>query len=850
MNGHASGLIRTPDQRVRVFVSSTLRELAAERRAARAAIERLALTPVMFELGARPHPPRSLYRAYLEQSDVFVGLYGDEYGWVAPGEEVSGLEDEYNLAPDIPMLIYVRRSGHRHPRLESLLARIRDDDRASYVSFASTVELRRLLTSDLATLLAERFAAGGAQRRPPLETTPDGASTALVAPPSPLTPLLGRGKELSRVVKMLTVDGRRLVTITGPGGIGKSRLAIAAAREAGASFPDGVAFVDLASVRDPALVCSSIAAALGIRDTGDAPIRAKVVRALADRRVLLILDNVEQVVDAATELSSLLTSTGVAMLATSRIVLRIDGEQSLALHGLPDAAATELFIERARSNKPDFAVTERDAGHIAAICSRLDNMPLALELAAARIRVLTPAEMVDRLDRALALLVSGNRDRPARQRTLRATIDWSTELLEPEERSLLLRLGVFRKGFDLDAVEWMNDGLSSDAVRSLGALVDGSLVIEHDRGSRAWFTMLATVREYAREQLEKSALLQQTQERHARFFIEMAARVEPELFGRDQGAWMSRVVDAHDEFRATAEHLLATGQWDELAELVWRLYPFLYPFLARGQVGEMGAWLRALLERDRHPSARTLAIAEFVVTSISAWQQSEPRAVEMLEHAAAAFHRSRDRRGESLALTTVAIHLLMRETPDVDAAQRALDHALAIAEEADDRFAIYIAVLVIGRMDVMQGRIPDALRRFDTALDAARSVGDRLRESAVLNHIAWAKLLVGDVAQACDLFREQILISASERHDESMAWALEGIAAVSAARGDTERAGTLVGATDAIRERRGLLASDTYRFHRDFLREISSGPHAAAFEEARRAGRGLDLAAAVELASR
>ena len=287
MNEIATGLIRTPDQRLRVFVSSTLRELAPERRAARSAIERLALAPVMFELGARPHPPRSLYRAYLDQSDVFVGLYWEQYGWVAPGEEVSGLEDEYNLVADIPMLIYVKRSEQRQPRLEALLDRIRDDDRASYVSFATSAELRRLLASDLATLLAERFNAGRAGSRPSLEVAPEAASMALVAPPAPLSRMVGREDELARVVKMLTVESHRLVTITGPGGIGKSRLALAVARDVESSFPDGVAFVDLAPVRDPSKVVGSIASALGIRDTGDLPIGGKVVRALADRRVLL-----------------------------------------------------------------------------------------------------------------------------------------------------------------------------------------------------------------------------------------------------------------------------------------------------------------------------------------------------------------------------------------------------------------------------------------------------------------------------------------------------------------------------------------------------------------------------------
>ena len=200
MTSRAS-VIRTPDQRVRVFVSSTLRELAPERRVARAAIERLALAPVMFELGARPHPPRSLYRAYLEQSDIFVGVYWESYGWVAPDEEVSGLEDEYNLAPDIPMLIYVKRSEQRQQHLQSLLDRIRDDDRASYVAFDDAEDLEALLTSDLATLLAERFDEGGRRQTALLSPSPDAASSEFLRPPTPLTRLIGRETDLHRVVE-------------------------------------------------------------------------------------------------------------------------------------------------------------------------------------------------------------------------------------------------------------------------------------------------------------------------------------------------------------------------------------------------------------------------------------------------------------------------------------------------------------------------------------------------------------------------------------------------------------------------------------------------------------------------
>ena len=359
MHTVAAGGIRTPDQRLRVFVSSTLKELAAERRAARAAIERLALAPVMFELGARPHPPRELYRAYLDQSDIFVGLYWEQYGWIAPGEDVSGLEDEWNLAPKMPKLIYLKRSEHRQERLDELLARIRDDDDASYVAFTDAAELADLVTADLATLLAERFDAAGGRHAPLGEPAAEVFSTEPVRPPSPLTRLVGRERELDAVTRMLADEGQRLVTITGPGGIGKSRLALAAARQVEAAFPDGVVFVDLAPVLDAGLVIAAIANALGIPDTGDRPLAEKLTGALGRRRVLLVLDNVEQVVEAAPDVGALLGGSSASVLCTSRILLRRPRRaERRARTSSARRRPPSCSQERARAVKPDFELTD------------------------------------------------------------------------------------------------------------------------------------------------------------------------------------------------------------------------------------------------------------------------------------------------------------------------------------------------------------------------------------------------------------------------------------------------------------------------------------------------------------
>ena len=313
--------IRTPDQRVRVFVSSTLEELAAERQAVQDAVTRLRLVPVMFELGARPHPPRTVYQAYLAQSQVFAGIYWQSYGWVAPGEQVSGLEDEYQSSAGLPRLIYVKSPApDRDARLTQLLAGITDEGEVSYRQFADPAELQQLVENDLAVLLSERF-----------EMTQPGAGEAPLAGavPVPATPLLGREQETAAVEDLIGREHVRLVTLTGPGGVGKTRLAVEAARRLGPGFADGARFIDLAPVPSADLVSGAIAAGLGL-NTSAGQLITDLESYLRPRRLLLALDNFEQVIGAAPLLAELLgAAAGLVVLVTSRTVLRLSGEHEL-----------------------------------------------------------------------------------------------------------------------------------------------------------------------------------------------------------------------------------------------------------------------------------------------------------------------------------------------------------------------------------------------------------------------------------------------------------------------------------------------------------------------------------------
>ena len=484
--------IRTPDQRLRIFVSSTMKELASARAAARSAIERLRLIPVLFELGARPYPPRDLYLAYLRQSDVFIGIYGQQYGWIAPDQEVSGLEDEYLNAGGLPKLVYVQSPApDRDPRLKEMLSRIQSDG-LSYRGFATGEELSPLIADDLAVLLSERFDLGDEPKERERPSRPL---------PSPASRFVGREREKSLVRDLLTGGDTRLVTLVGPGGIGKTRLALEVGSGLVGKFDD-VVMVALEGVSSADLVVSSIASSLGVPESPGQSLLDLIINYLRPRKMLLIIDNFEQVVAAAGVLGQLITQTDqVSMLVTSRERLHLSGERVVEVPPLqvPEVMdhadvlrrsdAVELFIDRARA-----AGSEQDLDHdqletIAEICRRLDGIPLAIELAASRTKVVGSEELLRRLDRRLSFLTGGPRDLPLRQQTLRSTIAWSHDLLDQSEGRLFARLGVFAAGFSLEAAETVcADGAAPAVLDGIASLVDKSLVRTEDppcMGSRA-----------------------------------------------------------------------------------------------------------------------------------------------------------------------------------------------------------------------------------------------------------------------------------------------------------------------------------------------------------------------------
>jgi predicted ATPase len=464
-------MISTPDQRIRVFISSTLKELENERKAARDAIERLRLTPVLFELGARPYAARELYKSYLMQSHIFIGIYWQSYGWVPEGSQMSGLEDEYRLSQGMPRLIYIKTSsgGKRDERLEAMLVRMKRDD-VSYRYFSDPDELRETIQDDLIVLLSERF----------------GYRTHRYIP-VPKCRLIGRESDLDTALDYIR-SGIRIITITGIGGVGKTRLAI----EVALKSPVEPCWVSLDAVKDDKEVIDTIARSLGVKAGQD-----EIIERFGDRENLLVLDCFEHVIGASAIISEMMASCPrLRCLITSRVPLRIYGEHEICLRPLPTAdRSIELFVEVAKTFSPDFDLNKENSETVRRIVEKLDGLPLAIELAASRTNAYEPKDILLKLGSATELS-NAQRDAPKRHKTLFDTFDWSYGLLDPKTRSLFLKLSEFPGNFTLEDAEKISD----DAFDSLQTLVDNSLIIKE--GDH--YQILGLVRQYANRMMSEN----------------------------------------------------------------------------------------------------------------------------------------------------------------------------------------------------------------------------------------------------------------------------------------------------------------------------------------------------------
>lgn len=846
-------LIRTPDQRLRVFVSSTLEELAAERAAARAAIESLHLAPVMFELGARPHPPRDLYRAYLEQSHVFIGIYWQRYGWVAPGEAMSGLEDEYRLSEPLPRLIYLKEpASEPDQRLVELVGRIRADGTGSYRRFTTAAELQALIQDDLAVLLTERFEQVA---HPSTGRLPGRARTNL---PVPRNPLIGREAELVVASNLLRQGGASLVTLTGPGGCGKSRLALEVALELLSEFEDGVFLVMLESIRDPALVIPAIAETLHVRDAPERPALDQLADRLRDTHLLLLLDNVEQVVTAGPSISTLLERCPrLVVLATSRTPLRLRGEHRLDVLplGVPEAShadskrlsrypAVALFVERARAVQPDFAVTNENARVVAEVCQRLDGLPLAIELAAVRLRLLAPADLRSRLARRFEVLRGGTRDLPERQQTLRRTIDWSYDLLDEPSRRVFRRLAVFAGGATLEAAETISAGADNgdgNGLDTIGSLIDDSMLTSaiSELGDMR-IGMLDTIREYAAEKLSESGELEEVRCSHAAWYVALAEQAEPHLVAADEATWATRLQAEHANARValewSASHDVEVGL--RIAAAMWRFWEF------HGSIAEGHAWLERLLSLPGPPSAvraRTLYAASRFACYVGAYAEAR-------KHIAAALaisRRARDRQGIARAFHEMGALALFQG--NLAEARRRLDTALNIERELGNDLGMAKALANLGLVAEYAGDFERAEALLRQSLSIYEGRNDRLGVALATGNLADVARLGGRLSDAWSGQLASLRLLHEIGDKDGSAAGLESLAKVANASGDYPRAVRLFGLASAFREEAGTTPPALERGEAE--RELSTARgqvDPATFDAEWRAGRQMTIDAALE----
>ena len=776
-----------------------MQELAPERHAVREAIESLHLTPVMFELGARPYPPRALYRAYLEQSDVFVGLYWESYGWVAPAEEVSGLEDEYRLSGDRPKLIYIKAPApNRQPRLTELIARIQGAD-VSYRPFGSADELRTLVADDLAVLLTERFAAS-------VEVAVEPRSRPTAPLPRPTTRLIGRDTDVAQVLDLLVDPDVRMVTIVGPGGIGKSRLAVAVAEGAKQRYPDGVVYVELASLREPSLVLPTIAKTLGIEEPGtsaDALLRDQ----LAEARMLIVLDNMEQLAAAAGDLSNLLGSTeSVQVLVTSRRILGIRAERVYSLEPLAVpadtavTAAVELFLDRARSIRPSYQPSAKDLATFAQLSRRLDGLPLAIELAAAWLRMLSPQALLQQVgQQPLEFLREGAVDLPARQRTLRDTIAWSHSLLSADCKVLFARLAVFSGSADLGAIEQVTSSEGRlDILELIAELVDQSLVQALGEAAEPRFGMLELIREFAGEQLKASGTADDYRARHQTYYLELAERGNVGLGTAEQVEWLDRLGRENDNFRAVLRRALRR----EDATSALRMGRALASYWYIGGTGREGRdWMEQVAGLPSAPrNERTVA---WTIAAIEAFLLGDFEPIETgLDDALPVAAEGEDRRIMALAQLLQAI---ARGTGSDDGQWRdPVTEASRRLEAEGEPLAVSFGLVAGAVLARIHGRMDEAWRLAQQAHDISTRMGDSYVRVYASTQLARAALGLGDVVAARSSAVEALLVARRLRNPSQMGYALELWATVELRDGRVERAGQLY----ALAERGTRLVSD------------------------------------------
>jgi predicted ATPase len=736
---------------------------------------------------------------------------------------------------------------------------------------------------------------------PPLKTLDERLNNLPVQP----TPLVGREKEVEEVCGLLRRDEVRLLTLTGPGGTGKTRLALQAAAELLDRFKGGVFFVVLAAITDPELVASAIAKPLGVQESADLTLTEALKYYLRGKELLLLLDNFEQVLEASPLVGELVAACPrLKVLVTSRTVLHLYGEHEYAVpplslpdpKRLPDLAAlsqyeaVRLFIERAQAARADFEVTNENAPAVAEICARLDGLPLAIELAAARIKLLSPQAMLPRLGNRLKLLARGARDLPERQKTLRGTIEWSHDLLDEGEKTLFARLAVFAGGRTLEAIEAVCDPqgeLPVDPLDGISSLLDKSL-LRQEKGGREEeprLVMLETIHEYAREKLEQSGEAEEVRKLHAEYFLALAEEAGPELKGPRQVEWLEQLETEHDNLRAALSGSLAADEAEPALRLAGALWWFWF---VRGHLTDGRRWVEETLAKDGgsamsvrakaltgagrllleqgDPEQATLLLAEGVTLFREAghkqgladsldnlgiaWahQGELERSTALFEESLELFQDAGDGWGVAECLNNLALIAGIRNERERETALHG--ESLKVSRELGDKRGITMSLVNLANTTLNRGDYERAAMLCDEGLALGRELGDKSLTAELLGNLGLTMLFQGDSERATKLFEESLIV-VQELGDRYHLYAdLMCLASAAAAERKSVRSARLFGAARGIRESTGIALLDLEHrlLYERFLAISRSQLEEEAWEAASELGRSMTVEEAIAYA--
>jgi predicted ATPase/DNA-binding winged helix-turn-helix (wHTH) protein len=730
--------------------------------------------------------------------------------------------------------------------------------RGEVEQIGTEVILTRRVTARVRQVVEEIDDAGGEtdEFTPLLSTVPNNLAARQ-------TRLVGREKEIDEIENLLCGTNVRMVTLTGIGGTGKTRIAQEIARRMLAEFADGVFFVALADIRNPEFVASSVAQIFGVKESGEKSLIENLKNHFLEKELLLVVDNFEQVISAADVLAELLQAAPrLKILATSRALLRLPAEREFVVPpldlpeaggqiSLPDLSQNEsvkLFLERAQNVKPTFSLTEDNAASVAEICRWLEGLPLAIELAAARVKILSPAQILSRLENRLKILTGGAADAPARQQTMRGAIVWSYDLLDEDEKILFRRLSVFAGGFNVEPAEAIVSSLDSsndaDILNIVTALIENSLLIQKETANdESRLRMLEVVREFAFEKLEASGESQAVRNNHAAYFLALAQKAEPEMFGAEGTEWLNRLEDEHENLRA-ALSWSSVKDVETAANLAGTLRNF---WILHNHITEGRKWLETILEQSADaPTAVRLKLLNGLGHT-AGYQGDLETSRKAHERGLAEGKAINDLR--QIALSVRGLGFVAKWKGDIASARKFYEEGLAYSRELDDKNAIAVSLTALGDLARMEDDYTAARPLFEEALKICHQTGNKQGVVGSLNNLGAVTFGEGDYAASHSYYAEAVTLVQKLGEKISLSYALDGFAALAVRRGDAKRAAQIAGASERLRESLGFETEPAERrFREAYLAEIRAAPGESDFPEAYEQGRKLNPEEAIIIA--